>query len=1168
MKLKRLNLKCFGHFSDYVIDLGDGSAFTVVYGLNEAGKSTVLRAIRDFLYGIPARSNDSYLYPPAKMRVEALLEDSSGKELVLARRKGNKNTLLDGENKPVAESFLQQYLGSINRESFSLMFGMDHRSLRRGGEDLLKGRGALGEALFEAASGIGGLREIFWGLEKEAGELFKPSGTRPPLNMAISRYRELKKRAAECSLAPQVWSELEKKYLEEKKRVEQLKREERELLHKKTRLLRLKHTLPLLARWKNYREEMEKLHSVPLLPDSFKEERLELFNKRAAALRMKDQAVKEIKELEKETGEIIIQEELLEYAEDISALQERLDTYRSYTNDMPSFEGEKKELQEEVFALLRQLKPTCSSLQEAESLRLPFALQEEIKRLLHDYPLLEQDYRTARNKVAELEQNMKRQEQEKSRCGPARDVRPLNQLLNRIRKGGNPEEALRKVRSNAESQEQKLNQEMKALGLWSGTLEELVSLPLPLLETVRSFEERTNKIQEQEKRIAEKIEEEEHNLAANQGQLSGADLGGEVPTEEKLEERRKHREYGWYLVRRAWLEGVRRAAEERSFNADHPLPLAYEMSVKNADELADRLRYETARVERKTHLLSQVEKSREKIAELKNKQEELLRKSRQLERDWVATWEKTGITPLAPSGMLAWLKRCHEIIQGIDTLEKHHQEERELQLLLIKNREELDSAFSAIGEPGVSEQESLEMLLERAQEVCSKYQVVETRLQGIESICKEIEENLEQARQQKEEARSFLDSWSERWNEVLQRAGLPQDITKEAVSAYLEKLEMLFQKKDELAQKQANLEKMRKYKRDFESCLQQLLERLDLELGHLPPDQKAAELQALASKTQRNKDKRDNMERQLEKAKAGFRKAEKDVDEAASGLKLLMDQARCREESELPEVEEKAERLKKLRENIEDLEKQLLSHGGGMSLQEIREETEGVDGDFIPAEIEDIELELQKKDEEQAALNRSFGVTKKEYEDTVEGASTEAVEAAEEAQGALADLKMQTEHYLRLRLASVVLRRGIERYREENQSPVIKQAGYLFARLTKGSFDGLKIDYDEQDNPIMLGLRPDKEEVTVGGMSDGTLDQLYLSLRLASLGRYLDGNEPLPFILDDLLVNFDHARAAETLKVLVELAQHTQVLFFTHHSSLVSLAKKTTPPQQINIVEL
>ena len=44
-------------------------------------------------------------------------------------------------------------------------------------------------------------------------------------------------------------------------------------------------------------------------------------------------------------------------------------------------------------------------------------------------------------------------------------------------------------------------------------------------------------------------------------------------------------------------------------------------------------------------------------------------------------------------------------------------------------------------------------------------------------------------------------------------------------------------------------------------------------------------------------------------------------------------------------------------------------------------------------------------------------------------------------------------------------------------------------------------------------------------MSEGTCDQAYLALRLASLEIYLENHEPLPFIVDDILVNFDDARS-------------------------------------------
>ena len=75
-------------------------------------------------------------------------------------------------------------------------------------------------------------------------------------------------------------------------------------------------------------------------------------------------------------------------------------------------------------------------------------------------------------------------------------------------------------------------------------------------------------------------------------------------------------------------------------------------------------------------------------------------------------------------------------------------------------------------------------------------------------------------------------------------------------------------------------------------------------------------------------------------------------------------------------------------------------------------------------------------------------------------------------------------------------------------------------------------------------------------MSEGTCDQLYLALRLASLETWLQRGEPMPFIVDDILVSFDNQRAVATLEVLAELSAQTQVIFFTHHEHLVDLATR------------
>ncbi|HSO40548.1 MAG TPA: hypothetical protein VLT33_48810, partial [Labilithrix sp.] len=179
-----------------------------------------------------------------------------------------------------------------------------------------------------------------------------------------------------------------------------------------------------------------------------------------------------------------------------------------------------------------------------------------------------------------------------------------------------------------------------------------------------------------------------------------------------------------------------------------------------------------------------------------------------------------------------------------------------------------------------------------------------------------------------------------------------------------------------------------------------------------------------------------------------------------------------------------------------------------------------------------------------------------------------AAEAAAQAQEALARVRLDLERYVRAKAAAVLLAREIDRYREENQGPLLTSASQLFARLTLGSFTGVRAGYDDKDRPALRCVRAGNVEVDVTGLSEGTRDQLYLSLRLASLLRYADMAEPMPLVLDDVLIQFDDERSRAALSVIAEVASRMQVLFFTHHARMVDLARSAVPPGALTVHEL
>jgi uncharacterized protein YhaN len=138
--------------------------------------------------------------------------------------------------------------------------------------------------------------------------------------------------------------------------------------------------------------------------------------------------------------------------------------------------------------------------------------------------------------------------------------------------------------------------------------------------------------------------------------------------------------------------------------------------------------------------------------------------------------------------------------------------------------------------------------------------------------------------------------------------------------------------------------------------------------------------------------------------------------------------------------------------------------------------------------------------------------------------------------------------------------------RAASQTPVIARASELFAAMTLEAYARLEVSVDEHDVPVLLAIRPGGDAVGMAGLSEGTRDQLFLALRIASLERVAKDGDPLPLVLDDVLVDFDDERARAALVVLARLAPSMQVLLFTHHARIVELAREAVSDVEIAVL--
>jgi uncharacterized protein YhaN len=84
----------------------------------------------------------------------------------------------------------------------------------------------------------------------------------------------------------------------------------------------------------------------------------------------------------------------------------------------------------------------------------------------------------------------------------------------------------------------------------------------------------------------------------------------------------------------------------------------------------------------------------------------------------------------------------------------------------------------------------------------------------------------------------------------------------------------------------------------------------------------------------------------------------------------------------------------------------------------------------------------------------------------------------------------------------------------------------------------------------------DENDRGVDDLSRGTREQLYLAMRLGLIEQYERNAEPLPVIMDDILVNFDDDRGPLAIKALAGFATDRQVIVMTCHQNTLEMYRK------------
>ena len=1155
MRIDRLDLIAYGPFTDKALNLSDGdSGLHLIYGDNEAGKSISLRALIAWLFGIPTRTNDNFLHSNPQLRIGGKLRLSGGEELEFVRRKGKKGTLLKlGTNDALDDSVLFPFLpGNIDETLFTKLYGIDHGRLVAGGQELLNQSGDLGQALFSAAVGTASLREILSDLQNGAEELFKPRASTKLVNQAISSFKEAQKRIKDSSLPVAEWKRLQKELSDTLSAISQIEEGIKGKSKEKSRLDRLNRVSGALAERRAVMARIEELGEVLLLPEDFDEKRKTASDNLKSSTEAKEKAEAKLSRLKEESESLNVRNELLDNEEAILAIHKELGAVEKTIKDRPQQDGKRRLLRNEAELLLKAVRPNID-LNSADQLRPLLNNKKWISGLAQKHGLLNQKEEKAEATLRDVEdeqESIKKELGEQSQSDL--DLSKLKAAVAVARKAGDLEQRLTDSQKRASDDNAACESELSRLGRFSGTIEALSKVAMPVSETLDAFERQLDEPSEKIRDYSRKQKELEEEQKQAEQDLKALLLTSNVPTILELEESRTVRNTGWNLIKRKYIEEIDVEKDIAEFSPDSHLPTLYEQKVDVADHVSDRLRLAADQVVKRADLEAKIENLKSRLSDITEKNRKANKAKEAHQKEWNAIWEPLGVDPGTPREMKQWLLRVDKLLANVQSASTVSGDVNKLTEDCKTLKEAVSLQIAKFDDSIDLQEMSLEVMINLCEQRVEQEESALELKRQLEHSLGDTEIRIKRTCEELKSIENDQSNWIQEWGQAIDGLGLKPDVHPEHATETFDQLVAFFEKFDKSEDLRKRIFGMDQVAEKFEKRVVEFTDGIGFKRDGQEASTIAAQLNRDLNEAREARASLKKIETQGKEIKGEIEDANITIRTANEQLASLRDQAGVETDDELESASESSRNKRELQQKLDTLEQELTRNGDGLSIQELEKEASESDIDAIEGELERVSSELKELQTNRDTLRDQRQTLQNEI--NAKDGSAAAANASEEAEQQLATMVSGVEQYIRLQIAALILEQRIEDYRKKNQAPVLARAGVLFSKLTLGSYAKLRDELDGSGKPILLGVRPNDEEVPVDGMSDGSRDQLYLSLRLATLEQHLNKGEPIPFVVDDILIGFDDNRTRVCLEVLAELAASTQVLLFTHHRRVLELA--------------
>ena len=1145
MRFQRLDLTRYGKFTDHQIVFGEKREgvpdLHIVYGPNEAGKSTSLTAMLDVLFGIKFNSRFNFLHEYKSMRVGALLEMPDGPRDVF-RLKKNSPSLFDGNSEPLSEGLLATALGGMTRETYESMFSLDDETLEEGGESILASQGDLGQLLFSASAGLAGFSKALAGLRQMTDSFTRPLGRGTELAALKDELVQLSKARDEIDIRANEYARLVEQRDSASASYKTLLNDRARLELSIEKLERQLSAMPLLRELLEIRDLVEPIASVPDAPQHWSSEIRELERQLTVLSTQITLREKRISDLELDFGAINIDTAALKIASDLEAVDSLHARYTTAQIDVPKLEAQLRDTDRDIQSLIVALgQPDHAS---PKDLILTSAMVATLRHLMEVRSGLDAALATAEKEIDEAEEQLetlKVGDGKGAQFDPAGMSRLTSQLA--IARSHDHDQRVRVAETGVQRQRLELQSLLKALLPWVGDVADLEAIYPPSSDEISRWK---NSIKTLEARAQlavserEKAELEIDRLDAEHRVLKQA-LG--TVSDLSAEQTRAEREASWQQHRQVLTPES---------------ATAFESSMRQDDQAW------AARLIRSSDLarLTAIESSRAVIAvdvqrascTMNETNEKLQGVQIEIQRFW-QTVSPDSEAQATPEMIEIWSAKRDAALKAAAASELL---KFELQTA-INDREIAKSQLAkALAEHGLETVDAdFSALINSAQTIVDGFAFQKAELEKRA----EAERNLARRQTTLAKTEAELAQWQAEWDDIGSQSWLGSGNAIPVVREWLVQLAKLGPALDVKSNLTDRIEKMRADQTAFSDKIQSLALRLDMPFSDHDPgfiwqalQNRTAKAKKLAELQQKTAEEIDSEKRTLEELKAQRHGLETEKTRYCNHFAVeSLEQA-------LLKLEDLNRRNALLAQGIK-LERQLTRLLDADTMETVEQVLGELDSTAIALEIS--RLKSEKTDYDQRI--QELYASKIKAEDRVDavGGDDQVARIEEKRRTILLTIEDRALNYVRLRGGILAAEQALRIYREEHRSAMMRRASDAFKMVSRSAYSGLAAQ-PEKDTEILIAIAADGGSKIARDMSKGTRFQLYLALRMAGYHEFAATRGSVPFLADDIMETFDDFRAEETFRLFADMANVGQVIYFTHHRHLCDIAKSVSPNVKIH----